>query len=498
MEQIHSDFPGIPRGTALPHVVFQVQAIFSASIAVSVFSAFLAIIGKQPLWDRYYTLAGMQTATEHTHDRQRTLDRIVTWYLDYVIGSLPLMLQASLLLNGCAIYRYSWETKTTVTSLVSYIAFRDVLFYLCTAIFITTVSETHRGCLCRTPSAQILHCIVRILGLLHSISAASIERSACRHLLSMVWYELNLEENFFREDIPVVIKEPGSDIGTLFCIFLLPVYFFADIYRLLLAIIWPFIIPAQRASFWLWQGSKQHPMLDLDCISWTLRTSLNWPVRLSALNYLATMMLARFDSTLVADCFDILIGSIKVTYGKVTIIQGSEQLATVSALCCLQTLSRLTAVDPRVEDIRHRYIRVVSPEADFSGLPFSHTLGTIHSVFYQSLRSRAVLPTRMDKITLITWRTPGVQRVQWKDYKPSSNEHVIVARALAKLARFEYQRRGHEKVPRWLLRFAFHSLSQDPLPPTSAVVDCLLIIAIDLGCHVSNATISDEKYVHIR
>ena len=314
----------------------------------------------------------------------------------------------------------------------------------------------------------------------------------------MARHELSSEEDYFQDIIlPSIIEEPGDNTRALTSIFFPPVYFLVDTYRLLLTIIWPFIIFARRVSFWLWRGLEHHPMLDLHCVSWTLRTSLNGPVRLSALNYLATTTSAHFDSTLVADCFDILIGCITVTGEKVTIVQGSEQLATVSALCCLHTLSHLPAVDPRVEDIRHRYAGVFPPGADFSGLPFSHTLGAIHSVFYQPPRLRAALPTHTDEITLITWRAPQVQRVKWSDYKPSSNEHAIVACALAKLAWFEYRRSGRKKVPRWLLRFAFHSLSQDPLPPTSVVVDCLLIIAIDLGCRVSNATILDEKYVHI-
>ena len=489
MEQIHSDLPNIPRGTAPSHVVFQAQAIFFASIAVSAFSAFLAILGAQWLWNRYYTPTGMQTAVEHTEDRQRTPDGIVTWYLDYVIGSLPLMSQTSLFLDGCAIYRYSWGTKPTVVSFVSYIALRDIFFYIFTVI----LSTFHKGCPRRTPSTQILHFIVRIPGLLHSITSVTLERSACRHRS----HQLSSRKNSYRDFVlSSITKKPGDNTRALSSILFPPVYFLVDTYRLLLTIIWPFIIFARRVSFWLWRGLEHHPMLDLHCISWTLRTSLNGPVRLSALNYLATTTSAHFDSTLVADCFDILIGCIRVTDEKVTIVQGSEQLATVSTLCYLHTLTHLTAIDPRVEDIRHRYAGVFPPGADFSGLPFSHTLGAIHSVFYQPPRLRATLPTHTDEITLITWRAPQVQRVQWMDYKSSSNEHVIVACALAKLAWFEYRRSGRKKVPRWLLRFAFHSLSQDPLPPTSVVVDCLLIIAIDLGCRVSNATVLDEKYVH--
>ena len=307
---------------------------------------------------------------------------------------------------------------------------------------------------------------------------------------------LLFNRNYSQVDMPWFIKAPDVS-SALFCIFLLPVYIFVDAYRFLLAIIWPFFLFAQRVSFWLRpRFEQQTAVLDLHRISWTLRGSIGGPGHLSALNHLATITLACFDSTLVADCLDILIGCVNVTNGRVTITQGSEQLAMLSALCCLHTLSHLTAIDPRIEDIRHRYTTAFPPNTSFDNLPFSHTLGAIHSVFYQPHRLHMVFPIHMDRITLITWRVQQVQWVQWKDYTPSSNEHIIVAHALTRLTWFEYKRRGY-KVPRWLLRFAFHSLSQDPLPPTPVVVDCLSIIATDLGCFASNTTILDRRCVYI-
>jgi len=350
------------------------------------------------------------------------------------------------------------------------------------------------------PGAHGLRRIFHIPGLLLSVFSTSVERSACRHLISMVLDAL--KENY-HSDMPYFVKkEVATD--ALSYIYLLPVYFFMDAYRLQLAIIWPFTAPARRAYSWLRRGpERQTTVLDLRYISWTLRTSLDGPVRLSALNYLATMTLVHLDPSLVVYCFDLLISCVKVTDGKVTITQGLEQLAASSALCCLHTLSHLTVTGPmlRIEDIRQQYARAFPSEVNFDDLPFSHILGTIHNLFYQTYKLRAVLPTRTDKVTLITWRARWarqVRQVQWKDYKPSSNEHIVVAHALAKLARFEYRRRGHEKVPRWLLCFAFHSLSQDPLPPTSVVINCLSIIAIDLGCCISNTTVMDERCVRMR
>ena len=61
-------------------------------------------------------------------------------------------------------------------------------------------------------------------------------------------------------------------------------------------------------------------------------------------------------------------------------------------------------------------------------------------------------------------------------------------RALTELAQSKYRRRdGQKKVPGWILSFAKQSLSQNPPLLASAIVYCLSIVAIDLGCNFSSA-----------
>ena len=69
---------------------------------------------------------------------------------------------------------------------------------------------------------------------------------------------------------------------------------------------------------------------------------------------------------------------------------------------------------------------------------------------------------------------------------------------MVEAAQVEYQQTQHRKVLRWILRFALESLSLNPLPPTSVIADCLSIIAIDLGCNVSDTGLMtlDERCVH--
>ena len=218
-------------------------------------------------------------------------------------------------------------------------------------------------------------------------------------------------------------------------------------------------------------------MLDLRCVSWMVRTSLDKAVRLSTLKHLATVVaLANFDPTLVADCLSIFIGCISVKDHKVVITHESEELAAISATCFLHTFHYLSVTDPTssvLTDLRQQYNRFFPLGPVFRGLPFYCTMAIIHDLVNRD--------------------------VQWGNYRPSSQGHIAVAQDVAEVAQVEYLKTQHQKVPRWAIRFAFHSLSLYPLPPTPIIANCLSIIAIDLGCDVSSARAitSDQQYVHI-
>ena len=177
-----------------------------------------------------------------------------------------------------------------------------------------------------------------------------------------------------------------------------------------------------------------------------------------------------FDPSLVAGYFGTLISCIKVVDDAVIITQGSERLATLSTVCLLYIFSHLSAMGlpPGVPgDICQQYVRIFPPNTEFNGLPFCHTFGAIHFTLHQGWKRQH-------------WRVcqAGHQQVQWIDYKLSNWEGIAFIHALTKLAQSEYQRR--KKVPCWIVRFVLHTLSLNPLPSTSIIVDCLSIIAICL------------------
>ena len=512
------DVPAVPQWAGPPRMIIQVQAILLASLAVSLFSAFLAMLGKQWL-NRYVSVDIRGSLVERGRNRQRKLNGIVSWYFDHVMESLPLMLQVALLLHGCAVSRYFWEIDMTVAAVGIGVTSFALIFY----IFIVIAGAVFVSCPYQTPLANIvkhtpdffrrvLDSLRRIIHILrcipdtpHSLSAffillilripgallsalsalsAPAKRSICYYALSQVGDYLKAAP------YPLV----DTTISVLL-VFLLPIWLAVDACRV---VIWLLRWPLRRMCSRLQQRSEQQTAtLDLDCISWTLRTSLDEPVRLSTLNYLATTTLV--DPTLVVDCFDILFGYVKVTHGTVTIPRGFERLATASALCCLHTVSHLTAMystQEVLENIHLRYTRVFPFKVKFDDLPCSHTLGAIHRLFYPAcIKDDAIISigTRQSNVRMPSFWS----QVRWEDYKPPSDEYVIVACALARIARFKHQRGGYEKVPRWLLRFALHSLSQSPLPPTSVIVACLSMVAIDLGRNPSITVTPDKKCVHI-
>ena len=505
--------PTVPQPwTGPPRRIVQVQAILLASLFTSLLSAFLAMLGKQWL-NRCMPVDTGGTIIQRSQHRQRKFDGIVNWYFDNVMEALPLMLQAALLLLGCALSRYLWEINTTVASVVLGFTTFGLFFYL----FIVIAGAVSENCPYKTPAAnfvghipaaishtpillhrsvQSISHFIRVilrrvqdplqrvpnifhhpplsLGVLRSGFYLASEQSVTLDALTWACDELRNPTFIYLPDIPKI----------LVTVIILPVLLVADLCG---TIIWILI----SFTNWVRQDQlEQHTeqtterqivahVSDLRCILWTLQTSVDGPVRRSALEYLATITMDNFNPTqAVASWFDIFLNCIQLANGNVTIIQGYELLAERFSLFCLHILSHVVVAAPLpkvLEDVRQRFTGTFRSETNFGDLPISHTLGIIQSVFCSNRRNTFLMRP------LASWAVGW--RVQWNDYQPSGSEYAIVTPALVKFAQFGYKGSGwRAKVPRWLLRFALHSLSQDPLPPPSVVSDSLSIIAIDLGC----------------
>ena len=529
--------PSVPQWAGPPHRIIQVQSILFASLSASLLSALLAMLGKQWL-NRCMPIDMRGTIIQRSQYRQRKLDGIVSWYFHYVMESLSVMLQAALLLLGCALSRYLWEINTTVASVVLGVTTLGSLFYL----FILVAGAVSKNCPYQTPGANIIRhipdAISRVPILLLRVQDAvfrfvRVLLHRIPHILHHVRGTLSRVPNILRH--PLLISDvPHLDLsaaieGSWFCtmlveiqpefraaqrtlrgiaamvfhlllvhVFLLPAWLIADVCRLAIWLSVGFVRRVNRARVepHAEQTTEQRMVthiMDLRCVLWTLQTSVDGPARWSALDYLATMALDDFNPIqFVGGWFNIFLICIQVTDGNAMIIQGFEWLAERSSLFCLHMLSHLVVADPMsgaLEGVRQQYARVFPPRTNFHDLPASHNLGIIHNILYSNPTEdlgNALLAEGPIRPLFVA--RPPRWRVQWNDYRPSGSEHTTIARALTRFAQFEYKKSGqHAKVPRWLLRFALHSLSQNPLPPPSVILDSLSIVAIDLGCTVPKA-----------
>jgi len=458
------------------------------------------MLGKQWL-NRYASIDMRGSATERSQNRQRKLDGVIAWYFDHVMESLPLMLQAALLLLGCALSRYLWEIDATVASVVLGVTSFGVLLYL----FIVAAGVTFETCPYQTPWASTIRRTAYLLHSCYVLFRSGYHPPCLGYLLFRsaytpfrLIYVLFVRHSY----LYTVSVNCWSDMAwpppvdaitkTLTYPLALPIAFVMDASLLVFLLgrtTYRYLVDfARRTRGWLF-GTTTVPIrapkiratnLDFRCISWMLRTSLDKPINVTTLNYLGTTLtLPDLDSTIVVDCFNVLSNCIVISDDVATVGGGSEQLAGVSAACLLRAFSRFSNVEPApavIRDVLQRYKEDFPPHINLDCIPSLRVMKVIDPLF--------ALPRERVVFT-------------WRHYYPSTDELVSFARILAQdqVARVKYYWRGGH----WLVGFALRFLSQDPLPPTSVVADCLTIVATHLGSNVldTSTVTPDEKCVSI-
>ena len=146
-----------------PPEIITVQSLLYASLATSLFAAFIAMLGKQ--WVNRYLRNRGGSATDKSRDRQRKLDGFDRWHFHLVIESLPVMLQLALLLLGCALSRYLWTISRTVARVV----IAMTAFRLTSYILFTLAATLYYNCTYQTPPSTLIRTVARYLA--HSDAA---------------------------------------------------------------------------------------------------------------------------------------------------------------------------------------------------------------------------------------------------------------------------------------------------------------------------------------
>ena len=130
------------------HIVL-FQCLLYASLAISLFAAFVAMLGKQWL-DRFVRNKGT-AATEKSWDRQRKLQGMSRWRFHIVMESLPTLLQFALFLFGSSISLYLWTVNLVVAGVALAFTAFGVIFYS----LITLAGTFFHNCPYHTPLSPI-------------------------------------------------------------------------------------------------------------------------------------------------------------------------------------------------------------------------------------------------------------------------------------------------------------------------------------------------------
>jgi len=458
----NGEVPRVPQRTEPPRSLIQVQVLLYTSLVASLFSASLTMFGKR--WLNLYASADMRgSAIERSQNRQRKLDGFVTWRFSGAVESLALMLQIALLLFGCALSMYLWDINGTVASLVIASTAFGIVFYASIAV----AGAASTDCPYQTFGAQLL-------------------RSLCQKVRNLFHIRTR------------TAPQSGARPGT-----------------------------AQASD----EGVT---ILDFRCISWMLRTSLDRKINGLTLKFLGSVLThPGFNDGVLADCLNVLINCVGVVdNGRVVVTKDSEQLAEMSAVCLLSALSHRLVKEPIFNvpkgfsqwrnvvprflyrwfkrgssqqyvavpgDFYQRYMNVFPSMDLVSDLPFYKTIAAVHS--------------------LITGNPP--RHLNWdnSEYSSPETESLWLVHNFVKIAWYQKNKDlgsgnkdqdlgpgskdqdlgpgNKDQEEHWVLRFACDRLLSDPELPSSVTADCLSIVAIELGCNISESDIivQDKRYV---
>jgi len=116
-----------------------------ASLMISLLAAFIAMLGKHWL-NRYLRNSG-GSMIERCGDRQRKFNELKKWPFDFIIESLPAMLQVALLLLAGGLCQHMWSINTPVALVLITFTVLGLIFYFT----ITTAGSSSDACPFRTP-----------------------------------------------------------------------------------------------------------------------------------------------------------------------------------------------------------------------------------------------------------------------------------------------------------------------------------------------------------
>jgi hypothetical protein len=158
----------------VPTGVVRAQSILFASLIVTLFVAFIAVLGKQ--WILYYTRnSTWGSIVDRGKERQLKFLGLQKWGLHLIMELLPVMLQFALFLFSIGIIVFLWDFDISAAEVVLLVTCICCVFYLCIAV----VATIWKDCPFQTPFPILISKL-----LVRTKEIIILSRSRLRHLWS--------------------------------------------------------------------------------------------------------------------------------------------------------------------------------------------------------------------------------------------------------------------------------------------------------------------------
>ena len=431
----------VPLWTGPDPTIVQVQAILFSSLAISLLVAFIAMLGKQWL-ARYSQFDVHVSPIDRGRDRQRKRDGMTTWGFEFVVESLPLMLQVALLLLGCALSEYLF----TIDHLIAWIVIGFSTFGFLLYLSFVVAAAISYDCPFQTP----LSCAIRSVFRFDSTHRMYLKRSRrwflrvlfprgrrrqrpqprVPHPLPLFW---GPDRNNSNDDIPLAVVGP------------------------------PYPLPMPVDQEPNWEGY----LLDSKGIAWMFNMSMDPDVILRIMKFIPeiiwhndipTTPLEKLYDT-VLECFDNSSGSPVIT---------SE----------LRNKAYLGAKALVHLGIQRKCIGNESDTAAFTSISFRHTaIGSTHHEGDSDLEYTLGM---IDCVFGADDPTP----MRWDKFSFTNSHHVWMGQILPYRAWYFLVNNG--TLPDDIRNFLVYSFRQSSSLPTPVMLGYLLIIGWVLGIHLGD------------
>ena len=428
--------------------VVHVQSILYSSLAASLLSAFVAMLGKQWL-NRYAQVEMRGSVVDRSRHRQRKMDGMVTWQFDLVMECLPLMLQAALLLLGYALSNYLFFINKTIASVLIGFTSAGLLFYL----LIVSAATLSYNCPFQTPLSRILSFLIHI------------DNGHQKYLKrTRRWFgrvlshkdknrpKSNFGPHSWRGFGAFDGNRPGDHIEV-------PMANISD----------------QPLALFNKDADMDDFVLDSKCITWMFDTSMDVDATMAIMRFIPEIVWhAGIRTTPLERIYDTVLERFDRSSGRPILIPKLREVTYLSAKALLHLAIQRKCIANESDkvvfkSISDRHLIMGSGQYDSD---LEVTLGIIDRVFGDA------------------------KPMHWQNFAFTIPHHTWMSHILL-YHTWDILERG-EPLPDYIKEFVLYSFRLDPPPPAPIVADCLFMVGLVLGIklHIDDLFVADKRWVH--